>query len=310
MKAVQISEYGGPAVIKINEVDKPDAGVKQVVVEVHAASINPFDRAVREGYVQKMIPKLPVTIGGDIAGIITNIGKEVTDFDVGTQVYGTAIILGGASGGFAEFAAVGVDKIAKKPKNIDFTQAAALPLVGSSAIQALEEHMKLRPGQKILIHGGAGGIGSVAIQLAKYLGAYVATTVSEKDREFVKNLGADQVINYQNESFEKMLKNFDAVFDTVGGDVVTRSFAVLKNGGVIVSMRGQPDASLSKNYGVTAVGQNTQTNTVHLNRLRELVEAGRIKAQVGKVFPLEQTVEAFRYKEEMHPQGKVVIKIK
>ncbi len=303
MKAVQINKYGEVDVLQVNNnAEKPIISEGQVLIEVYAASINPFDFAVLKGYVQKFISQgFPLTMGGDFSG------KKV---DTGEEVYGTAIILGGGSGSLAEFARVSTDKIAVKPKNISFEEAASLPLVGSSAIQALEDHINLQPGQKILIHGGAGGIGSLAIQLAKLKGAYVATTVSNKDKEYVKSLGADETIDYKNERFESLINNYDAVFDTVGGEVVEKSFLVLKAGGVLVSMKGQPDEELAKKYGVTAIGQNSKTNTQHLDRLRELVEQGKIKPQIDKIFPLDQAKEAFLYKEKSHPRGKVVIKVK
>lgn len=303
MKAVQIKSYGEPEVLElIDTVEKPVVGENQVLVEVHAASINPFDFFVMRGYMKNYIKNpLPFTIGGDFSGKVEKSGEEV---------YGTAIVLSGGSGAFAEYAVINKERMAKKPKNIDFLQAASLPLVGSSTVQALEEEMKLQKDQKILIHGGAGGIGSIAIQLAKYIGAYVATTVSEKDRDFVKNLGADEVIDYKIEKFEKKLKRYDAVFDTIGADTMDRSFKVLRKGGVLASMKGQPKESLVRQYGVRGIAINTQTNTAHLDRVRELVEQGIIKPQVDKIFPLEQTREAFIYKQNNHPRGKIVIKIK
>ncbi len=311
MKAVQINSYGGYEVLQINEnAVEPVSKKGQILVEVHAASINPFDWKIRKGYLKEAIPSLPITLGGDFAGIVTKLGEEVKEFKIGDQVFGSAIFLTGASGAFAQFATANLKNTSLKPNSLNFEEAAALPLVGSSAVQALEEHIKLQSGQKILIHGGGGGIGHIAVQLAKALGAFVATTVSGDDKEFVKNLGADQAIDYKNESFEQLAKDFDAVFDTVGGEVTNKSFAVLKKGGIIVSMLGQPGLELAKKYNVTAVGQGTDTNAPHLKRLSELVDAGKIKVQVNKVFPLEQTREAFKYQEEGHPRGKVVLKIK
>lgn len=290
---------------------EPMIGSDQVLVDVQATSINPFDYFVISGYMEKMVPlKFPSTMGGDFSGKIIKVGKSISDFKIGDEVYGTAIILGAGTGALAELAGVKTDRIALKPKNLDFQAAASLPLVGSSAIQTLEDEIKLKLGQKILIHGGAGGIGSIAIQLAKYLGAYVATTVSGDDREFVKNLGADEIIDYKTEKFEEKLKDFDAVYDTIGGPVMEESFLVLKKGGVIASMKGQPNPDLATKYGVTGIAINTKTNTKHLNRLTELVQAGIIKPQVDKVFDFDQAKEAYIYKKDSHPRGKVVIKIK
>lgn len=311
MKAAQIYGYGGPEIIKINTVGKPAPGPNQVSVEVYAGSINPFDKSIREGYMQKKLKlNFPLTIGGDFAGIVNGVGAEVSDYKILDEIYGTAITLTGATGAFAELAVVNLGTIAKMPNNVDFSEAASMPLVGSSTVMAIEEHIKLQPGQKILIHGGAGGIGSLAIQLSKSIGAYIATTISVKDFDYVKSLGADKALDYKSEKFENVLKGYDAVYDTVGGETVIRSFPVLKKGGVMVSMKGAPDAGLAKKYGVTVVGQQSKTDDAHLNRLRELVEAGKIKPQVDRVFPLEKIVEAFQYKERSHPRGKVVIKIK
>jgi len=311
MKAVQVNSYGGPEVLEINDIPKPTAREGYVLVENHAASINPFDVKLRSGMFQKMIPlQFPATLGGDFAGVVAEVGEGVSEYAVGDEVYGQAIILGGGSGTYAEFVAAKAGQISHKPKNINFLEAGALPLVGSSAIQAIEEHIKLQSGQKILIHGGAGGIGSVAIQVAKANGAYVATTAGTQDVDFVKQLGVDEVIDFKTQEFEEILKDFDAVYDTVGGETTEKSFAVLKKGGVIVSMLGQPNPAMAQKYGVSAIGQNTQTNSAHLQRLTQLVESGAVKPQIAEAFPLGKIKEAFVYQEQSHPRGKVVIQIK
>ena len=311
MKAVQINTYGGNEVLEINgNASKPTLAQGQVLVEVHAASLNPVDGAIRAGYLKEMVPlSFPATLGGDFSGVVTEGGEAVSDFKVGDPVYGQAILLNGGSGSLAQFVAANTANTARKPQNVNYVEAAALPLAGVSALQALEEHIKLEAGQKILIHGGAGGIGTIAIQLAKSLGGYVATTVRADDRDYVKELGADQVIDYQNEAFEEMLREFDAVLDTVGGEITNKSFQVLKKGSILVSMLGQPNPERAEKYGVTAIGQSTNTNTQHLNRLAELIDGGKIKVQLDKVFPLEQAREAFKHLEEGHPRGKVVVKI-
>lgn len=312
MKAVQINSYGGIEVLEINDnAPLPQASKDQVLVEVHAASINPIDWKIRAGYLKEMAPlSFPATLGGDFAGVITEVGQNVTDFKEGDEVYGSAILLNGGSGSFAQFLVSNTTSLAHKPESIDFIQAAALPLTGSSVVQALEEHIKLGKAQKILITGGAGGIGHIAIQLAHSLGSYVATTLSSKDVEFAKTLGADEVIDYKTQNFETILKDYDAVFDTIGGGTLDKSFQVIKKGGVFVSMVGAPNPELAKKHAVTAIGQNTRTNTKHLNRLSELVTSGKIKAHIDKVFPLEQIKEAFTHLEEGHPRGKVILKVK
>lgn len=311
MKAVQINKYGGSEVLEVVETSNPIPAKSQVLVEVYAASINPFDRTIRIGKLKDKVPlKFPVIIGGDFAGVVTEVGEGVSDYKKGNEIYGSALVLNGGSGAFAEQAAVNVAKSALKPREVNFEEAASLPLVGSSAVQALEEHIKLAPGQKILIHGGAGGIGSIAIQLAKALGASVATTVSTGDIQFVKGLGADEVVDYKTQKFEEILKDYDAVFNTVKGDIADRSFQVLKKGGIIVSMVGAPNAELAKKHEVTAIGQGTHTNAPHLKRLAELVDSGKIKPQVDKVFSLDQVKEAFDYQEKSSPNGKVVLSLR
>lgn len=317
MKAVQVSKYGDSSVLEVKvDVPKPSPQKDQILVEVHGVSLNPFDWKLRSGMLAQMIPlKFPVTWGGDFSGVVMEIGEGISEYKAGNEVFGSAIVLNGGSGSFAQFLVANTANVARKPKTVDYLQAASLPLVGSSAIQALEDHIKLQSGQKILIQGGVGGIGSIAIQVAKAMGAYVATTVSSDDREYVKSLGADEVIDYQNQHFEEILKDFDAVFDTVGGETTDKSFQVLKKGlpagrqgGVLVSMLGQPNEELAQKYGVTAIGQNTQTNTRHLKRLAHLVDSGKIKPQIDRVFSLEQVKEAFDHLEKGHPRGKVVLK--
>jgi len=311
MKAAQITEYGDASVVKINDTDIPTVKPGQVVVEVHAASLNPFDTIVREGYLQQNVPlQLPATLGGDIAGIVTEVDESVTDFAVGDKVYGQANIVAGNSGAFAEFAATSATQIAKMPENLGFTEAASLPLVGVSAIQALTEHIKLTAGQKIFINGGAGAIGSIAIQLAKDIGAYVATTATGEGIELAKQLGADEVIDYKADNFSALLKDYDAAFDTVGGDTFNASLSILKKGGVAVSMASDADGDLAAELEVTAIHQMTHVTTRHLDTLRELVEKGVITPRIGATFPLDQIVEAQRARESGEVLGKVAITIK
>ena len=313
--AAQIKKYGGSDVVEINtNTPKPTISPGHIVVEVHAVGLNPSDWKIRQGYFSKgeskgEPPTTPLTLGGDFSGIVVEVGENVSDFKKNDAVYGTALTLAGGSGALAEFASANVKNVAFKPKNINHIEASALPLAGSSAVQALTEHMELSKCQKILIHGGAGGIGSFAIQLAKHLGAYVATTASTDDTAYVKTLGADTVIDYTKENFAELLKAYDAVYDTVGGETYKKSFKVLKSGGIIVSMLEKPDEALMKQYGVRAIAQGTLTNTAHLTELAKLVEAGAIKVHVDKIFPLEQAGEALSYLEKGHPKGKVVVEI-
>jgi len=245
MKSAQFKRYGGKDVIEINQTTPtPTLTASSVLVEIKAAGINPIDWKIREGYMQQMITlEFPSTLGMDFSGVIKQIGEKVmsSDFKQGDEVYGQAGVTNGGSGAFAELALANVDHIAHKPKRLNHLEAAAIPLVGVSAWQTLVENMGLSKNQKILIHGGAGGIGSIAIQLAKHIGAYVSTTVDINDNQFVQELGADQTIDYKSQKFEDLLHDYDAVYDTIGGDNYKRSFKVLKKDGIIISMLEQPN---------------------------------------------------------------------
>ena len=258
-----------------------------------------------------MVPlQFPTTLGMDFSGVIEKVGASTSsDLKQGDEVYGQAGVMAGGSGAFAEMALAKVDKIAHKPKTLSHEQAAGLPLVGVSAWQALVETIGLGKGQKILIHGGAGGIGSISIQLAKHVGAYVATTVSTNDIQFVKEeLGADEAIDYKTQTFENELPHdFNAVFDTVGGETYTRSFKVLRRGGNIVSMLEQPVQELMDKFGVKAVFLFTQATRERLTRLAEWVDQNNIRVNIEKMFPLNEAREALDYQRNVHPRGKIVL---
>ena len=308
--------YGSSEVVEINQnaAAPNDPSDEKVLVKVKAAGVNPIDWKIREGYMQQMIPlQFPSTLGMDFSGTIEKVGAGVSGFSVGDdEVYGQASVTRGGSGAFAEIALANADSIAHKPKSLNHQEAAGLPLVGVSAWQALVETIGLTDGQKkILIHGGAGGIGSIAIQLAKRLGAYVATTASTNDKQFVKELGADEVIDYKTQTFEDLLPHdYDAVFDTVGGETYKRSFEVLKRGsGMIVSMLEQPNQQLMEQFGVKAIFQFTQVNRERLTKLAQWVDQNNIRVNVDRTFPLEEAGKALDYQKDVHPRGKVVLAI-
>ena len=312
MKSAQIRRYGGSEVVEINQSTPapkdPSAG--KVLVDIRAAGINPADWKIRDGFFQQMMPlQFPSTLGWDFSGVIEKVGESVSDFKQGDEVYGHAAEPAGGSGAFAEIALAKADIIAHKPKTLNHQEAAGLPTVGVSAWQALVETIRLTNGQKILIHGGAGGIGSISIQLAKHLGAHVATTVSSHDIQFAKELGADEVIDYKTQRFEDLVHDHDAVFDTVAGDTYSRSFKVLKRGGVIVSMLEQPNQQLMEQFGVKAIFQFTQVNRERLTKLAQWVDQNNIRVNVDRTFPLEEAGKALDYQKDVHPRGKVVLAI-
>lgn len=311
MKAAQLKKYGGREAIEITDISKPTVTEGKILIEVQAAGVNPIDWKIRAGYMAKFMPlNLPSTLGWDFSGRVSEIGSGVIGIKRGDALFGQASVFAGGSGSFAEFALADPQKVGPKPQKVDDVHAGALATVGVSALQALTEDIQLQRGQKILIHGGTGGIGSIAIQLAKHLGASVATTASGKNISYAKEMGADVVIDYEKEKFDERLKEYDAVFDTVGGETYTRSFKALKKGGMIVSMLEGPNEDLMKRHGVRAVSLALQMTTDRLSKLAQLVDEGLLKIDVEKSFPLDQAAEALSYLEEKHPRGKVVIKVR
>ena len=309
MKSAQINRYGGSEVIEINQnTPEPTLSSGKVLVSIKAAGLNPADWKIREGYLQQMIPlQFPFTLGMDFSGIVKEIGEGVSDFKQGDEVYGQAGVVTGGSGAFAEMALAKTESVANKPKRLSHVEAAALPLVGVSAWRALVENIGLSNGQQILIHGGAGGIGSIAIQLAKNLGAFVATTVSANDKVFVQELGADHVIDYKSQNFEDLLHDYDSVFDTVGGETYKRSFKVLKKGGIIISMLEQPNSELMNQYNVKSIFQFTQADRQRLTKLAEWVDQSNIRVNTDRTFLLDEADKALDYQKNVHPRGKVVL---
>jgi alcohol dehydrogenase len=311
MKAVQIEEYGDTSVLNLrDDVPKPSPRTGQVLVKIHASSINPFDSAVLRGYAQKMMPLiLPVTLGGDVAGTVEEVGPGVHGFKPGDKVYGQANAVSGNSGAFAEYTATAANQLGHMPSGLSFLEAGAIPLTGVSALQALRDHLKLKSGQRILIQGGSGGIGTAAIQLAKHLGAYVATTVPGEATDYAEALGADEAIDYEAEDFSTKIKDYDAVLDLVGGEVFEKSFGVVKKGATLVSMTAKPNEERARKLGVTAIAQGTRVNTEMLSELRSLIEKGIIKVYVDRVFDLEHIQDAFAARESGDVRGKVVLAI-
>jgi NADPH:quinone reductase-like Zn-dependent oxidoreductase len=309
MKAVQIKKYGGSEVVETNQsAPEPIVSAGKVLVIVKAAGVNPVDWKIREGNMQQMIQlQFPSTLGMDFSGVIKQVGEGISAFKQGDEVYGQAAVITGGSGAFAEMALANGETIAHKPKSLSHAEAAGLPVVGVSAWQALVENIGLSKDQKILIHGGAGGIGSIAIQLAKHLGGYVATTVDTKDRQFVQELGANQMIDYKAQNFEDILHDYDAVFDTVGSETYTRSLKVLKKGGIIVSMLEQPNSELMNQYGIKAIFQFTQVNGERLTKVAQWVDQNNIRVNVEKTFSLDEAGKALDYQKDVHPRGKIVL---
>jgi alcohol dehydrogenase len=311
MKAVKAHAHGGPEVLKLEDAPIPFPGKGEVLIEVHAASINPIDsKLLLTDPSYDHADQNPLTPGFDLAGAVVELGKNVKHIHVGDNVYGQAAFIKKGSGAFAEYAVTPQDLVARMPENLTFTEAAAVPLAACSAYQALVEHMKLKKGEKVLIHGGSGGIGTFAIQLAKHLGAFVASTASGAGIAYVERQGADQVIDYEADHFEDVLKDFDAVLDTVGGETYKKSFQILKRGGLVVSMLSMPDEALMKKYHVRAALEMTKVDSKKLGKITDLITTGVLKVNIANVFSLQQTQEAFKAKEKEKVLGKIAIEVK
>lgn len=310
MKAVQINEFGDNSVIQVTQVDKPNIAEGQVLVEVHAASLNPVDSVIRSGYMQEMAPvQLPITLGGDIAGVVVEVAPGVEGLAVGDKVYGQSLAIAGVSGAFAEFASANVAQIAKMPSSLDFTEAASLPLTAASALQALVQHAEVKPGQKVFIHGGSGGIGTIGIQAAKALGAYVATTATGTGLDLVKELGADEAIDYKVDDFTTIVSDYDVVLNNVMNEF-DKTLSVLKAGGIAISLTGPADEALAEKLGVTTISQFTQVTSEVLSTLAVMIDEGKVKPRVGTIYSLEDAAKAFEERETGSVTGKLVISIK
>ncbi len=311
MKAVVIEQYGGKEELKLKEVNKPEIRENQVLIEMYATSINPIDWKIREGYLKDAIPfKFPVILGWDAAGVIVEKGEKIENFNIGDRVFARPETT--ANGTYAEYVATEENLLAKIPDNVSFEEAASIPLATLTAWQCLIDLGNLKQGEKVLIHAGAGGVGSMAIQIAKSIGAFVATTASEKNEEFLKSLGADLVINYEKQDFEKEIKDYDLVFDTLGGDIQNKSYVVLKKGGKLVTIVNQPDDKIANEYDVQAIFHMLIPNGIQLRQIAKLMEEGKLTPIVGQVIDFSEKglQDAHALSETHHSKGKIVIKIK
>ena len=306
MKAVYIEQFGGPEVVKYGDLPDPTAAAGQVVVDAFAASVNGADWKVRAGQYGKAA--FPLVLGRDFSGVVSAVGQGVTDLRVGDEVFG--VLEAGREGAYAEKIAIGAAIVAKKPGGLSHVDAAALALTGLTALCSVEDALKLKSGETILIQGGAGGVASFAIQLAKHLGARVITTASAANLSYLRDLGADQVIDYNATDFTKAVSNCDAVFDTVGGDVAMRSFAVLKPGGRAAFIASGAKAPTPERSDVTALRPAVGRDRPHLERIAALYQAGVIRKPAVTLYKLSDAVEATRLSEARHVRGKLVFKVR
>jgi NADPH:quinone reductase-like Zn-dependent oxidoreductase len=333
MRALVFKRYGRPDQIAFVDTPRPAPKPNEILVQVHAAGLNPIDNMIPKGTFKPILRfQLPATLGSDLAGIVVEVGSRVTRFKPGDAVFASIFDVSG-TGALAEFATVPEDAAALKPANLDFVQAASIPMVGLTSWQALKVRARLQPGQKVFIPAGAGGIGTFAIQLAKYLGAKVGTTTSTGNVDLVRSLGADEVIDYKKQQFEDVLRGYDAVLGTMRGDAIEKSLQILKPGSAIVSLVGPPDAAFARGRGMNVfmvflfgllsrkILRRAKASRatysflfVHpdgsqLAELGKLLEAGHVRPVIDKVFPFEQAKEALAYLETGRARGKVVVQI-
>jgi NADPH:quinone reductase-like Zn-dependent oxidoreductase len=305
MKAVRIHQFGGPEVLRIEAQPRPEALPGEVLVRVEAASVNPVDYKMRNGgYVPKSA--LPLTLGRDVAGVVEATASEGGRFKVGDAVYA---MLARDRGGYVEFVAVKAADCARKPAKLDFIQAAAVPLAALTAWQGLFDYGHLAAGQRVLIHGASGGVGHFAVQFAKARGATVFATCSGEDVDFVRGLGADEVIDYRAERFEDRARDIDLVYDLVAGETQDRSWAVLKDGGAMVSTLKEPDGAKAGAKHAHAAHYMAQPNGAQLAEIAKLIDDGKVVPTIAAVFPLEEAAQAEKQLEDEHVRGKIVLDV-
>lgn len=333
MKAFILDRYGKDEKLRLSEMPEPELADHDVLVRIHAASVNPLDSKIRTGAFKLFLPyRFPLVLGHDMAGVVVAVGAGVRRFKVGDEVYARPADF--RIGTFAQSIAVSEDDLAFKPANLTMEQAASIPLVALTAWQVLIELARVEKGQKVLIHAGSGGVGTIAIQLAKHLGATVATTTSTANVELVKSLGADVVIDYRKQDFSELLREYDAVLNSLGSETLEKSLSVLKPGGKLISISGPPDPAFAKSIGggwffrlavrllslkIRRKARRRQidysflfmkANGEQLGEITKLIEADVIKPVIDRIFPFDQTPEAMTYVDSGRAKGKVVIMIK
>jgi NADPH:quinone reductase-like Zn-dependent oxidoreductase len=307
MKAVYIERHGGPEELKFGDLPDPVAASGEVVVDIHAASVNGADWKVRAGGSYQP-PRFPHILGRDFSGVVSAVGEGVSDFRIGDPVFGVSEA--NRESCYAEKVAVRAAIVARKPDRLSHVEAAAVALVGLTAVVSIEGALQLKAGETVLIQGGAGGVAAFAIQLAKHIGARVITTTSTANLAYVRGLGADEVIDYTKEDFTKLVSGCDAVFDTVGGDVALRSFAVLKPGGRAAFIASGPQAPASPRADVASLRPNAARDRRHLERIVALVTSGAVRVPEIRTYPLAQAAEALRVSESRHFRGKLVLVVR
>ncbi|MCK9374656.1 MAG: NADP-dependent oxidoreductase [Syntrophobacterales bacterium] len=308
MQAVRFHSYGAPEVLVLEEAPRPQAGAGEVLLRVHAAGVNPLDWKVRAGHLKEWLPhRLPLIPGWDVSGVVEAVGPEVTAFKTGEAVYGMLDF--NRQGAYAEYVAARTGELARKPRSIDHIQAAAVPLAALTAWQALFEVAGLAPWHTVLIHAAAGGVGHFAVQLAKWKGAKVIGTASAGNASFLRELGADEVIDYRSTRFEEAVGEVDVVLDTMGGDTQQRSWKVLKKGGILVATLGISSPVAAREHEVRGQGVSVHADAAQLIQIAALIDAGDLKPAVTAVLPLAEAARAHELSQAGHVRGKIVLQV-
>jgi len=308
MKAVRIHEYGGPEVLRYEEAPRPEAGSGEVLIRVHAAAVNPVDWKVRAGFARDRLRyKMPFIPGWDLSGVVEGVGSGASRLKAGDDVYSRPDIA--RDGSYAEYIVVKESEVARQPKTIDHVHAAAVPLAALTAWQALFDAAQLSSGQTVLIHGAAGGVGSFAVQFAKMKGARVIATASKRNHDYLRSLGAEETIDYNTTKFEDVVRNVDAVLDTITGETADRSYPVIKPGGVYVSILMPPSEDKARAHGVRVAHTFVQASVEQLNEIAKLVDSGKLTIPIEKVFPLAEARAAQELSAQGHTRGKIVLRV-
>lgn len=308
MKAVRMHKYGGPDVLVHEDVPRPEPAANEVLIRVKAAGVNPVDWKIREGYVQELFGHyLPLIPGCDLSGVVESAGTDVRHLNTGDAVYGYVNLA--RCGAYADYAIGLESELARKPKTLEFNEAAAIPVGALTSWQALFDIAGLSSGQKVLIHAASGGVGHMAVQLARAKGAVVYGTASAKNADFVRSLGVDEFIDYQTTRFEDVVKDADVVFDTIGDETQERSFKVLKRGGVLVSAVSEPPQQFCEEHGVKGAMVLVQPNSAQLAEINALIEEGKVKPAIADVLPLKDARNAHELSQSGRTRGKIILTI-
>jgi NADPH:quinone reductase-like Zn-dependent oxidoreductase len=308
MKAIVVHQFGGPEVLKLEDVPRPEPKENEMLVRVIGAGVNPVDDGLRSGHYAKYFgPKPPFTPGSDIAGIVEKVGAKITKFKVGDSIYAYLDLDRG--GGYAEFAITNEKEAALKPRSLTFEEAAATPIVALTAWQALVDTANLSDGQTVLIHGGSGGVGSFAIQIANARGAKVFATASTSNQDLLKQLGADVAIDYTKQKFEDVAKDVDVVLDSVGRETLKRSYGVVKKGGFLVTLVARPDSAELEKHGIHGSDLSVAPNSDELDQISKLIDQKKIKVVVSQTLPLAEAAKAQEQAATGHTRGKIILKI-